>query len=94
MDADRLREQYEQLRGSVVARPRRPGAAFGEAIVRRQGLAAWMESSAALPAEASELQVGGEPRAAAPLPIPLHSELLNVLTGLVLASHVSRGRSA
>ena len=89
VDREPLVQRYEQLRENVLARPRQSGSALGEAIVVRHGLAAWIEQAGqpgtALPAALP--QRGTD--ATLVLPTPVRSELLNVLTNLVLAHRLS-----
>lgn len=75
---DTLVSHYEELRRRALDRPAGRGGA-GCALVIGQGMAAWMEACAALTPGAEP-----GPRAAAPPPVPLPSDLRGELA-MVLA---------
>ena len=83
--AQRLAQRYEQLRVAVMESPRRPGAGFGESVVVRRGLAAWLDCGEAEVSVAPHARRASE---ALPLPAAVHAELLSVLVNLVIGGRV------
>ena len=75
-----LRDGYERLRDHILAGSPGGGHA-GLALLRREGVAAWMERTTAAPPVLS-----ARPDDRTPLPItgPLHAGLVQILTSIAL----------
>ena len=77
-------QQYERLRSQAIDDCRIPGSAttVSAAVLLRQGMGVWMQLRGTSK-PAPSLEAVGTKQRPSTLPVPMHAELLAVLTGLV-----------
>lgn len=87
-DAGELARSYERLRMDALDNRRISSVGAGLFVLRRQGLAAWVQLQRAKPCSRRV-----RPRPVAPPPTPARPELLDALTDLVFHAWTTRSSS-
>ena len=84
---------YEELRGAALSQAAASGRGIGFALFIRSGMAAWMETCAALllPRDPTARRVAAEPPPVAP---DVRGEVATLLAEMALAVHVHGGMTA